>query len=446
MTIHRVSKHTYNNGEPYRTARGLRSDRPPVEQLATTIHPIVDLARDPSVEHFIRIVRRELKIRGYRQKSQTSYCSVLSSFLQWYRHALCEVTTEDVRDYLELLVDGGASTSYLSVSLSAIRTAFDKFCGLDCTRGLVTPRRRHKLPIVLSESEIRRLLEAAISLRDKLMLGIMYAAGLRVSEVVRLCWEDLDFERNTIHIHQGKGHKDRLVMLPSSFQPVLARFSELNAHRGYLFPSEGSRTGRHLSPRTAQRAMEHAVKLAGITKPATCHSLRHSFATHLLEHGTDIRFIQKLLGHARLETTTIYAKVAIHKAGQIESPLDRIAQASQQPSSAALPEAGQSSVTNRQPPSVGTLRLSVVGPKVNENGGRTADCFVDIVGATASVTLPGISIRESRPGWIELNLPPLEDWQPVLVQLSPAQRQRIQEPAFYDLLHRELSRRYLAMK
>lgn len=442
MTIHRVSQHTCNNGEPYRAARGLRSDRPPVEQLTTTIHPIVDLARDPRVEYFIRIVRRELKIRGYCQKSQTSYCSVLTSFLKWYRHALCEVTTEDVRDYLELLVDGGASTSHLSVSLSAIRTAFGKFCGLDCTRGLVTPRRRHKLPIVLSESEIRRLLEAAISLRDKLMLGIIYAAGLRVSEGVRLCWEDLDFERNTIDIHQGKGHKDRPVMLPSSFQPVLAKFSELNAHRGYLFPSEGSRKGRHLSPRTTQRAMEHAVKLAGITKPATCHSLRHSFATHLLEYGTDIRFIQKLLVHTRLETTTIYAKVAINKAGQIESPLDRIAQASEQ----ALPEADQTSVNNPQPPSVGTLRLSVIGKEVNENGVRTADCFVDIVGATASVTLPGISIRESRPGWIALDLPPLEDWQPVLAQLSPAQRQRIQEPAFYDLLHRELSRRYLAMK
>lgn len=442
MTSHPRPQHTYNNGQPYSQARGRHASRQPVEQHTTTIHPIVDLSRTPSVEQFLRATHRELKIRGYSQRSQTSYRSVLRSFLNWYQHALCEVTPDDVRDYLELLVDGGASTSHLSVSLSAIRTAFDKFCGLDCTRGLVTPRRRHKLPVVLSEVEIRRLLEAATSLRDKLLLGITYAAGLRVSEVVRLRWEDLDFERGTIHIHQGKGHKDRLVMLPTSFKPVLAKFSELNAHRGYLFPSEGSRKGRHLSPRTAQRAMGNAVKLAGITKPATCHSLRHSFATHLLEHGTDIRFIQKLLGHARLETTTIYAKVAINKAGQIESPLDRIAQASHQ----ALPDAGQTSAANQQPPSVGTLRLSVVGKEVDEHGGRTAACLVDIVRATEPVTLPGISIRESRPGWIALDLPPLEDWQPVLAQLSPEQRQRIQEPAFYDLLHRELSQRYLAMK
>jgi hypothetical protein len=112
----------------------------------------------------------------------------------------------------------------------------------------------------------------------------------------------------------------------------------------------------------------------------------------------------------------------------------------------ALPDADQASALNPQPPSVGTLRLSVVGEEVNEHGGRIAACLVDIVRATESVTLPGISIRESRPGWIALALPPLEDWQPILAQLPPEQRQRIQEPAFYDLLHRELSRRYLAMK
>lgn len=382
-----------------------------------------------------------MKIRGYSAKSQKSYRSVLKGFLGWYHHPLCEVTPEDVRDYLEILVDGGASTSHLSVSLSAIRTAFDKFCGMDCTRGLVTPRRRHKLPIVLSEIEVRRLLEAATSLRDKLLLGITYAAGLRVSEVVRLRWEDLDFERNTIHIHQAKGHKDRLVMLPSSFQPVLAKFSELNAHRGYLFTSEGQRAGRHLSPRTAQRAMENAVKLAGITKPATCHSLRHSFATHLLEHGTDVRFIQKLLGHAKLEITTIYAKVAINKAGQIESPLDRIAAAS---NDLSVSETIQ--VTDVPRPSIGKLRIIVQPPISNEKGERSSKCDVAVVRATDFVSLPGIVLRESRPGWIALDLPPLEEWQSVLNELTLQQRDRIQEPAFYDLLHKELSRRYLSLQ
>jgi integrase/recombinase XerD len=426
-------RHTYNDGKPYLPARGRNVERQAVEHWAAS-HAIQDLTTEPSVEEFLRVVRRELKIRGYSQKSRKSYLSVLRSFLNWYRHSLCEVTPDDVRDYLELLVDGGASTSHLSVSLSAIRTALDKFCGQDCTRGLVTPRRRHKLPIVLSEVEVRKLLEAAISFRDKLLLGLMYAAGLRVSEVVRLQWEDLDFERNTMLVRQGKGHKDRLVMLPETFKPVLAKFSELNANRGYLFPSEGRRSGRHLSPRTAQRAMQTAVELAGITKPATCHSLRHSFATHMLEHGTDVRYIQKLLGHARLETTTIYAKVAVHKAGQIESPLDRIAGARKEEQPARISEK----------PSVGTLRMNVGSAVTDETGTRTAVCHVEIVQATQSLELPGIVIRESRPGWLALDVPPLELWKPTLANLTKPQRERISEPAFYDLLHRELSRRYLA--
>lgn len=441
MSNHRVSKHTYNDGSPYSPAVGRKADRSAVELHTSTVHPVVELSRAPSGEQFLRVIHREMKIRGYSAKSQKSYRSVLTGFLSWYRHPLCEITPEDVRDYLELLVDGGAGTSHLSVSLSAIRTAFDKFCGLDCTRGIVTPRRRHRLPIVLSEVEVRRLLEAATSLRDKLLLGIMYAAGLRVSEVVRLQWQDLDFERNTIHIHQGKGHKDRLVMLPASFQPVLAKFSELNAHRGYLFPGEGQRKGRHLSPRSAQRAMEKAVKLAGITRPATCHSLRHSFATHLLEHGTDVRFIQKMLGHARLETTTIYAKVAVNKAGQIESPLDRIAASGNETS---LHESQR--VTELPKPAIGKLRIVVHPPVADENRESSALCDVEVVRANGCVSLPGIILRESRPGWIALDLPPLEEWQPFLSQLTSQQRERIQEPAFYDLLHKELSRRYLSLQ
>lgn len=233
-----------------------------------------------------------------------------------------------------------------------------------------------------------------------------------------------------------EGHKDRLVMLPESFKPVLSKFSDLNANRGYLFPTEGRRSGRHLSPRTAQRAIQTAVELAGITKPATCHSLRHSFATHMLEHGTDVRYIQKLLGHARLETTTIYAKVAVHKTGQIESPLDRIAGARQQEQPQRI----------LQKPAVGTLRMAVAPADEDENGTRSALCQVEIVQATQSLELPGIVLRESRPGWLALDVPPLELWEATLARLSKPQRERICEPAFYDLLHRELSRRYLTSR
>ena len=140
MTTDRRPAHTCNSGQPYSPARGQQAARQPVEQhTSTAIHPIADRSRTPTVDQFLRTVHRELKIRGDSQRSQTSYLSVVRSFLRWYQHAFCEVTPDDVRDYLELLIDGGASTSHLSVLLSATRTAFDKFCGLDCTRGIVTP-------------------------------------------------------------------------------------------------------------------------------------------------------------------------------------------------------------------------------------------------------------------------------------------------------------------
>lgn len=429
------SARTYNNGQPYSPARGRSAARDSVEQWNGSDHPILDFDSAPSNERFLRVVERELKIRKYSDKTQKTYLAALRSFLSWYSHPLAYVTAEDVRDYLELMVDGGASSSHLSVTLSALRTAFDKFCCRDCTRGIVTPRRPHRIPTVLSEIEVRLLLEAATSLRDKLLLGIMYATGLRVSEVVKLRWEHLDFERRAIHLRLGKGRKDRIVLLPAAFEPVLKKFSELNADRGYIFPGEGRRPDRHLSPRTAQRAMQNAVALAGITKPATCHSLRHSFATHLLEHGTDIRCIQKLLGHARLETTTIYAKVAIGQVTKIESPLDRIAAAAQQRPETPVPT---------PPPPAGRLRVHVDPPDQDKHGVRTARCRVFVLQPADTLELPGIALRESRPGWLALEVPPIEDWQPVLERLTSAQRQRLSDPSFYDLLHRELSRRYLA--
>jgi site-specific recombinase XerD len=132
----------------------------------------------------------------------------------------------------------------------------------------------------------------------------MYATGLRASEVVRLRWQDIDFDRRAIRVWQGKGRTDRYVMLPKCFETMLKHLAEAHRDEPYhLFM--GAKRNRHLSPRSAKRAMERAVKISGICKPATCHSLRHSFATHLFEHGTDIRYIQKFLGHMRLETTTI---------------------------------------------------------------------------------------------------------------------------------------------
>ncbi len=260
---------TYNNGQPYIPARGRYAPRERVEDYLAPSHAVVDLPRQkPSAADFVRLIVRELKIRFYSAKTIKTYRNDLARMLRWFGNPPHLLTREDVRCYLEFLVDAGASVSQVGNHLSAIRAAFDKMCGYTVTLGLQSPRRGKRLPMVLSAEEVTRLLQAAPSLRDKLLIGLMYATGMRVSEVCRLKWRDLDFDRRVVNIWEGKGRTDRQVMLPVSFEPLLRELSKTFQPGDYLFP--GERTGRHLSPRSAERAMERAVKIAGIGKRCTC--------------------------------------------------------------------------------------------------------------------------------------------------------------------------------
>ncbi len=274
VASHRVPSATYNDGTPYRPARGRHAPRQAVEDRRDGLHAVVNLS-DPKLTSalFIKLVVREMRLRFYQPKTIKAYKNALQGFLRWYRFPLDEVMTEDVRRYLEILVNAGASSSWVGIHLSALRTIFDKMCGLRCTLGLVTPRRPKRLPVVLSANEIERLLKAAPSFRDKLLLGLMYATGLRVSEVVRLRWQEIDFDRRAIRVWQGKGRTDRYVMLPKCFETMLKHLGEAHREEPYLFM--GAKRNRHLSPRSAQRAMERAVKISGIRQPSTCPSLRH---------------------------------------------------------------------------------------------------------------------------------------------------------------------------
>ncbi|MEO9931518.1 tyrosine-type recombinase/integrase, partial [Rhodopirellula bahusiensis] len=152
-------------------------------------------------------------MRFYSVNTIKNYRSAWVCFLRWYRGPLDQIDQEDIREYLELLVNGGASASEVSVTLSALRTGLDKFCLLRCTVGLVSPRKSKQLPVVMSKKEVQRMMEAARTLRDKLLLTVLYATGLRVSEVARLQWSDFDFDRQQIRVQLGKGKKDRYVML-----------------------------------------------------------------------------------------------------------------------------------------------------------------------------------------------------------------------------------------
>ncbi|MEM7455423.1 MAG: tyrosine-type recombinase/integrase [Planctomycetota bacterium] len=379
-----MPNHTYNNGQPYSKAQGRAASRHYVEDRKSTCHPIV--RGTPTREEFVTEVVREMKIRAYKQGTIKVYKSRLRSFLDWFGDRPHRVSRQTVRAYLELLVDGGAEPATLAGNISALRTAFDKFCGRDVTLGLATPRETKKLPVVPSRNEIVLLLNAASSRRNKLLIGLAYAGGFRVSELCRLRWEDFDFDRNTIHIKQGKGSVDRVVFLPASFRDQLVMLAELSGQNGYVFSS--SSPERHLSPRTVGRVITATRIAAGIQKPISPHSLRHAFATHLLENGADIRFVQKMLGHAKLETTTIYTRLARPNENAGRSPLDCVtAQRAED-----------------------TLQIRTCTPDVTSRSSRNLTADVTLQTNHGTIILRNVEGSLGESGWIRASLPTIDRW------------------------------------
>jgi integrase/recombinase XerD len=439
----RLRSNTYNDGRPFKPPQGRYAPRQPLEDHLATCHPVV--TGFPTPEEFVEKIVREMKIRFYSQKSIKTYRNALVGFLRWFGGPPHRITRDHVREYLEMLVDSGKGSSWISTQLSAIRTVFDKMCGRSITLGLQTPRRPKRLPVVLSVQEIIRLLTAAISLRDKLLIGLLYALGARVSEVVRLRYRDFDFDRSCVTIWQGKGRTDRQVMLPASFEPLLRALAKTYSPDAYVFP--GDRTGRYLSPRTVQRVMKRTVRLAGIGKAATPHSMRHSFATHLFEEGTDIRMIQALLGHVHLETTRIYTKVAVVKQRQVDSPMDILTGCrrprAEAPKPTLDPRAIGLPVSPHTPRPVGRLRIELQPRPHSAETVPAADVTLTIVNDPQPVKLPGIVVCEARPGWLTLDVPPLEHWEEPMKWLTPEEKTRIESAEFYEMLQREVGRRFL---
>lgn len=418
--------HTYVNGQPYRRAIGQAFNRMPVEQRLPSTHSVV--MGFPAPIKFVRAIRRELKIRCYAPTTIRSYSSAIIRFLRWFGQPPHKVTRESVRCYLETLADGNKSPSEIGKVLSAIRTSFDKMCGRDVTLGLMIPRKSKRIPIVLSEQEVNQILRAATTFRDKLLIGLMYAAGLRVSEVSKLKWNEFDFERKTIRISMSKGKTDRQVFLPKCFEGVLRFFESHKNSTRYVFPSPEPRsssatTQRHISTRTIQRVVTRTAKIAGLKKSVSPHTFRHSFATHLLEHGTDIRFIQKLLGHQSLETTTIYTKLAVIKREAVKSPLDRLVD-------------NQSTEKMPQP----KLTSSPVGTfKITMNKlSATSAVAKFVVNNQSPVVFDGITIERKENNWLEVNLPHWDLWKSQYSQLTKSQSERICQPEFYESIRTRL--------
>lgn len=230
---------------------------------------------------------------------------------------------DDVRKYLLLLLDKqGRSSGYANQALSAIKFLYNEVLGKErITFNISRPKNGRKLPDVLSEEEIAEILNALKNYKHRAILNLVYSAGLRVGEVVSLRVEDIDSERMLVRVKQGKAKKDRYTLLSEAALKELRRYSKkYRIEEGWLFP--GGKKGSHLTERSVQRVFKRACRKAGIKKEVGIHSLRHSFATHLLERGTDLRYIQKLLGHKNLKTTERYTHVSKKNLENIQSPLD----------------------------------------------------------------------------------------------------------------------------
>lgn len=227
-----------------------------------------------------------------------------------------------VRAYLLHRLDrDGISRAYHSQAVSAIRFLYRRVLSApEAIDDLPRPNKDRTLPVVLSRAEVRRLLDAVHNPKHRALLNLIYSAGLRVGEVVRLRIEDLDEDRGLIHVQGGKGRKDRYTLLSERAMAEVKRYRGPGSTGKWLFP--GIRPDRHITARTAQHIVESARRKAGIQKRVGTHTLRHSFATHLLEAGTDLRYIQELLGHASPRTTQIYTHVSQHQLARIRSPLD----------------------------------------------------------------------------------------------------------------------------
>lgn len=279
----------------------------------------------PETIGFYETVRRELRLRNYSHKTIKSYLSCLRSFVAYVKpkHPR-QITDEGIRKYLLYLIEEKQmAAGTVNQVFNALRFLYVELYEMPFVIGkLPRPAKEHKLPDVLNEDEVLRIFNAVSNLKHRTMLMLAYASGLRVSELVRLRIEDIDGQRNLIHIRDAKGKKDRYTVFPQSLRTQLVTYWKTYklGTSGWLFP--GDTANKHLAARSIQAVVSRAIQASGITKPVSMHSLRHSFATHLLEHGTDLRYIQALLGHQSVRTTEIYTHVSTKGIGQVRSPLD----------------------------------------------------------------------------------------------------------------------------
>ena len=278
-------------------------------------------------DHSISLLRQrmieDMTARRFKEKVQKDYVRHVRTFTKFLGRSPDTATSEDLRRFQLHMAQQQIGAATINSAISALRFFFTETLERpDLVRPLRIVSTPRKAPVVLSPEEVARLLQAAPGLKYKAALSVAYGAGLRVSEVANLKVSDIDSGRMMLRVEQGKGQRDRDVMLSPHLLELLREWWKAARPRVWLFP--GQNPINPVTPRQLNRAVTVAKDLAGISKRVSPHTLRHSFATDLLEQGVDIRVIQVLLGHAKLETTALYTRVAVSTVRDIKSPLDRL--------------------------------------------------------------------------------------------------------------------------
>lgn len=284
---------------------------------------------DKSISPLRRRFIEDMTVRGFTPATQRGYLRVVADFTAFLGRPPDQASAEDLRRYQVHMRSQGASATSMNAAVSALRFFFGVTLGrADAQTGMTTVREPRRLSVILSPEEVARLLDAAPGLKAKAALSVSYGAGLRAAEVVSLKVTDIDSSRQVIRVEQGKGRKDRYAMLSLDLLDLLRAWWRAGREKGVMLPGGWLFPGQNpVNPLTTRQLnrMFHAAKAAAeIDKPVNLHSLRHCFATHLLEQKVDIRVIQVLLGHTKLDTTARYSRVDSTTLRAVRSPLEHL--------------------------------------------------------------------------------------------------------------------------
>lgn len=274
----------------------------------------------------------DLQLRGFAPKTQEAYLRAVSQLAVHFKKSPEDIKEDDLREYFLYLKNvKRASRSTCTQALCGIKFFFQHTMGRDWkTFELVRPPKEKKLPVVLSQEEVRRVLSCLNSFRHHVCLSTIYSCGLRLREGVQLKIADLDSDRMQIHVYKGKGGKDRYVPLPDRTLVLLRQYWQTHRHPLWLYPARPpqgmplSKAGKHISPSSVQKALRAACLASGLQKHVTVHTLRHSYATHLLEAGVNLRRIQAYLGHASLKSTSIYTHLTCNGDERATETINRV--------------------------------------------------------------------------------------------------------------------------